>query len=78
MITPDYGHLGANSPALVLTPQEKGRAGGGGWPEGGNIATEDVASRLQVLAPEDKGHGHGHGHGHDLVLAATTFAEKRN
>ena len=66
---------GADSPALVLNPQEKGRAGGGG-PEGGVLATEDGASRPQVLAPEDQGHGHGHGH--DLVLAATTFAENRN
>ena len=67
---------GTGSPALVLTLQEKGRAGGGGWPEGGDLATEDGASRPQVLAPEDQGHDHGHDH--DLVLAATTFTENRN
>ena len=27
---------GAGSPALVVTPQEKGRVGGGGWPKGGD------------------------------------------
>ena len=39
---------GAGSPALVLTLQEKGRVGGGGWPEGGDLAMEDMASRPQI------------------------------
>ena len=29
-----------------------GRGGGGGWSEGGDLATEGGASRPQVLAPE--------------------------
>ena len=59
----------------MLTPQKKGRVGGGGWPEGDDLVTEDEASRPQVLALEDQGHGHNHDH--DLVLAATTFAENK-
>ena len=55
---------GVASPAPELTPQEKGRVGGGGWPEGGDLATEVGSSRPQVLAPEDRGQGHGRGHGH--------------
>ena len=39
-------------------------------------ATEDGASRPQVLELEDKGHCHDQDH--ELVLAATTFAENRN
>ena len=75
---------GAGSPTLVLTPQEKGRAGGGGWPERGELAPEDRENRPQVLAPEDQGQGkdqgqgQGQGHDHGLVLTATIFAENRN